>query len=368
MNTLINPLLFHSFKTGHLLLNNRIIMAPMTRSRAIDNMPGELERIYYTQRATAGLIITEGTAPSPAGLGYSRTPGIYSSGQAAAWKKVTGSVHQQGGKIFVQLMHVGRIAHPDNMPAGTRIIAPSAIAPRVQMWTDQSGMQPIPAPAEMSSADIKDTIHAYAEAAGLAIEAGFDGVEIHGANGYLPEQFLNPHSNTRTDEYGGTLEKRSQFLLELTEAVTNKIGKEKTGVRLSPYSTYNDMPEYDETYSLYQYLFAGLNKLSPAYLHIVEASARAKEEGVDLLKKIRQTFSGTIIANGGYTPEKASEAITAGQADLVSFGSSFIANPDLPYRMQHGIPLAAPDPSLFFSPGEKGYIDYPSAPTALQAE
>jgi len=340
-------------------------MAPMTRSRATGNTPGELHVEYYTQRAGAGLIITEGTSPSANGIGYARTPGIFSAGQAEAWKKVTGPIHQQGGKIFVQLMHVGRIAHPHNMIGGTSILAPSAVTPDVQMWTDQAGLQAVPTPKAMNADELQQIINDYVNAAGLALEAGFDGIEIHAANGYLPEQFLNARTNTRTDDYGGSSENRNRFALELVRQISNRIGRERTGIRISPFSTYNDMPVYDEVTEQYEHLALKLNELSPAYIHVVEYAARGHEEGRNLLKSIRTLFNGVLIANGGYTLQMAMEKLEKGEADLISFGTPFISNPDLPYRLKHQLPLTGPNAELFYTPGEKGYTDYPVAENQL---
>ncbi|MDJ1503084.1 alkene reductase [Xanthocytophaga agilis] len=354
MQHLFEPISFHG-----ITLSNRIVMAPMTRSRAIGSIPNDLMATYYTQRVSAGLIITEGVSPSPNGLGYARIPGIYTNEQIEGWKKTTKSVHQQNGKIFIQFMHVGRIAHPANMPEKSKILAPSAIAAQGQMWTDTQGMQPFPVPIAMSQSEVAETIQEFAQAAENAIRAGFDGVELHGANGYLLEQFLNPYTNTRNDSYGGSIENRCRFVLEVTQAVISRVGKDKVGVRISPFSTFNDMPAYSETVATYDYLSQEFNKLDIAYLHVVEYAARATEEGQQLSKTIRNNFKGTLVLNGGYTGTKAEEAITTKQADLVSFGSAFIANPDLPYRLQHGIPLAQPDSNTFYTADEKGYTDYP---------
>lgn len=358
MNPTIDHKLFQAAQLGTLQLNNRIVMAPMTRSRAINNQPGELETRYYAQRATAGLIITEGTAPSANGIGYSRTPGIYTTQQVNAWKAVTDRVHQQAGKIFVQLMHVGRVAHPFNLATGGKTLAPSSVPTVMDIWTDKAGLQPVPQPEAMTSAEVKQTIEEFADAAANAVEAGFDGIEIHAANGYLPEQFLNAHTNIREDQYGGNLENRNRFLLEVTAAIIARIGKEKTSVRISPFSNYNNMPSYEETSAQYELLIKELNKLQIVYMHVVEPAARATEEGKALLRSVRHLFNGIIIRNGEYTTEKAIEALETGQADLISFGAAFISNPDLPYRLRNELPLTAPDVNTFFAGAEKGYIDY----------
>lgn len=353
-----NVNLFEPVVLNGIQLNNRIVMAPMTRSRAIGAIPNELMATYYGQRATAGLTIVEGTAPSPNGLGYARTPGIFNKEQVDGWKKVTKAVHDEGGKIFAQLMHVGRIAHIANMPEGARTLAPSAVKPNVMMWTDALGMQPIETPAAMTLADIQNVIQEFVQGARNAINAGFDGVELHGANGYLLEQFLNPHSNTRTDQYGGSTEKRIRFVVELATAVAHAIGKGKTAVRISPYGTFNDMPAYDDTFRTYDLLTHELQKLDIVYLHVIDIAARASAEGLQLLKTIRKNFTNSLILNGGYDKERAVQALQMDGADLVSFGSKFIANPDLPYRLQNDIALSSPDVNTFYTPGAVGYTDY----------
>jgi N-ethylmaleimide reductase len=356
--TLFEPLNFNGIE-----FTNSIVMAPMTRSRAIGTIPNNLMASYYAQRATAGLIITEGTAPTPTGLGYARTPGIFSPEQISGWKQITNVVHQKGGKIFIQLMHVGRIAHSANMPQGTRIIAPSAIASNGMMWTDSLGMQKEGIPAEMTLSDIQKTIEEFVQGAKNSIEAGFDGVELHGANGYLMEQFLNPHSNQRNDNYGASIENRSRFVLEVTKAVADAIGKEKVGLRISPYSTFNDMPVYNNIAETYSYLSNEISKLDILYLHLIDYAARASDEGIKLIKTIRNNFNNLLILNGGYTKERADRALNEDSADLISFGSSFLANPDLPYRFKNNIPLATPDSNTFYTAGEVGYTDYSFAGT-----
>jgi N-ethylmaleimide reductase len=348
--------LFGDINLNNIILSNRIVMAPMTRSRAIDHIPNDLMLTYYRQRASAGLIITEGVAPSPNGLGYARIPGAYTQDQVRAWEKVADAVHQQGGKIFMQLMHVGRIAHIANMPAGAKILAPSAIAAKGDMWTDTEGMQPFGTPVEMSKEEVQVTIDEFVTAAKNAMEAGFDGVELHGANGYLLEQFLNPHSNQRNDEYGGSVENRIRFVAEVTNQVAAAIGKEHVGIRLSPYNQYNDQQMYDETFETYDKLSREIQQAGISYIHLIDYACR--QHSPELIDNIRQNFSGAYILNGGYTLERANEVLESGQADLVSFGAPFISNPDLPYRLQKNLPLAQPDPALFFTAGEEGYINY----------
>jgi N-ethylmaleimide reductase len=316
---------------------------------------------YYGQRATAGLIVTEGTSPSPNGLGYARIPGLFSKEQADAWRKVTTAVHAQGGHIVVQLMHTGRVSHPLNMPDGTRILAPSAVGMSGAMWTDQQAMQPYPVPAAMTEADIRQAIGEFAASAALAIEAGFDGVEIHGANGYLVDQFLNTASNQRTDEWGGSIENRARFALEVARAVATRIGGSRTGIRLSPFGVFNDMQPDALTEALYEHLARELSKLGLAYIHMVDHSAMgAPAVPASVKEKVRNAFLGAVILSGGYDRAKAEADLAAGKGELVAFGRPFLANPDLVARLENGVPLAQPDPSKFYTPGEAGYSDYTS--------
>jgi N-ethylmaleimide reductase len=353
--------LFTSYKLGNIELKNRFVMSPMTRSRAIGNIPNDLMAEYYGQRSGAGLIITEGIAPSPNGLGYSRIPGIFSAAQVDGWKKVTASAHKGGAKIFAQFMHTGRIGHPLNLPQEARVIAPSAVKPAGQMWTDQKQLQDFPVPEEMSLNDLRNTKKEFVEAAKNAIKAGFDGVELHGANGYLLEQFLSPVSNIRTDNYGGTIENRCHFVLEVAADVIEAIGKEKTGIRLSPYGVASDMPNYPEIDATYKYLTEKLNKLGIAYIHLVDHSAMgAPPVPAELKKQIRAIFKNTLILSGGYDPERAEADLEKGLGDLVAFGRPFINNPDLVERVMNGLPLSKElHFDLFYTPGEKGYTDYP---------
>ncbi|WP_394843162.1 alkene reductase [Pendulispora brunnea] len=347
--------LFSPFRLGPLQLANRVAMAPMTRSRAEGSLPNELHRDYYVQRASAGLIITEGTAPSPNALGYARIPGLFSAEHVARWRKVTEGVHAAGGKIIAQLMHVGRIAHALNLPENARVVAPSAVRAEGQMYTDQQGLQPHPTPEAMSASDLHEARDEYRSAAMRAIEAGFDGVELHGANGYLLEQFLHPHTNRRTDEYGGSVERRIRFVAETIEVTAAAIGAERLAIRLSPYSTYNDLPQHDMVEAQYLALAGKLRGL--LYVHLV----RAARDGFDALASdIRRAYGGPIILNAGFDAASAQSAIDAGQADMVSFGRPFIANPDLVLRMQKGAELAVPDHAKFYTPGANGYTDYPS--------
>jgi N-ethylmaleimide reductase len=353
--------LFTPTHVGSISLKNRIVMAPMTRSRAIGNVPNDLMATYYGQRAEAGLIITEGTSPSPNGLGYSRIPGIFSPEQIEGWKKVTSTVHAKGGKIIIQLMHTGRISHSLNLPAGAHVLAPSAVKPAGQMWTDSQQMQDFPTPKAMTAEELKQTQTEYVTAAKNAIAAGFDGVELHGANGYLLEQFLSPISNIRTDAYGGSIENRARFVLEVAASVAQAIGKEKTGIRLSPYGVASDMPHYPEIDATYDYLSKELNKLDLAYIHIVDHSAMgAPAVPLSIKQTIRNNFKNTIILCGGYDKEKGEADLQKGLADLIAIGRPFINNPDLVNRMEHDLALSQVfHADLLYTPGEKGYSDYP---------
>jgi N-ethylmaleimide reductase len=356
-----NKKIFSSHKLGDTALANRIVMAPMTRSRAIDNLPNELMATYYSQRATAGVNITEGVSPSPNGLGYARIPGIFSKEQTQAWKKVTAAVHAKDGKIIIQLMHTGRIGHTLNLPEGARLVAPSAVVAPGQMWTDKEGMKDHPAPEVLTADELQATKQEYIQAARNAIEAGFDGIELHGANGYLLEQFLSPHSNVRTDAYGGTIENRSRFVLEVAKEVSQEIGKEKVGIRLSPYGVFNDMPHYPEIDATYAYLADELNKIGVAHVHLVDHSGGgAPEVPIKIKKEIRERFKNTLILSGGYNLNRAEEDLSSQLGDLVAFGRPFISNPDLVNRLINQYPLnLLPDAATFYTPGEKGYIDYP---------
>lgn len=353
--------IFEPYDLHGIQLKNRIVMAPMTRSRAIDNVPNDLIATYYAQRAGAGLIVTEGTSPSPNGLGYSRIPGAYSEEQTAGWKKVTEAVHEKGGKIFMQLMHTGRVAHPLNLPAGAKHLAPSPIALEGEkMYTDQQGPQEYPVPNEMTKEEIKQTVQEYAQAAKNAIAAGFDGVELHGANGYLLEQFLSPATNQRTDEYGGNVENRLRFVLEVAEAVVAAIGGERTGIRVSPYGVFNGISIHDELDETYDILSKKLSDLGLVYLHVVDHSSQGAPEVPDSIKTtMRENFAQTFILSGGYDAERAEADLQAGKGDLVAMGRPWISNPDLIERIEADVELAQPKYDLFYTPGPEGYTDYP---------
>lgn len=353
-NTLFTPTTL-----GKLQLKNRIVMSPMTRSRAIGNIPNELMAAYYSLRAGAGLIITEGTSPSPNGLGYARIPGMYSDAQVQGWKLVTDAVHAKGGRIFIQLMHTGRVSHPANMATDAKILAPSAVALSGEMWTDTNGMQPYPVPSAMTEDEIANTIAEYANASKRALEAGFDGVEIHAANGYMIDQFLNTATNQRTDQWGGSVENRIRFAVEVAKATVAAIGAERVGMRISPYGAFNGTATDSKTDALYLRLVEELNNLGLVYIHVVDHSSMgAPEVSPELKAKLRANFKSKYILSGGYDAARANADLDAQKGDLVAFGRPFISNPDLVDKLQRGAALTPPDPATFYTPGEKGYIDY----------
>jgi N-ethylmaleimide reductase len=353
--------LFAKTTLGALTLQNHLVMAPMTRNRAIGNIPNELMAAYYAQRGSAGLIITEGTSPSPNGLGYPRIPGIFSTEQIAGWKLVTDAVHAKGAKIFIQLMHCGRIAHPLNLPAGARVLGPSAVAAAGDIYTDAEGMKQNALPQEMAEADIKAAIEEFAQAAKNAIIAGFDGIELHSANGYLLEQFIRPNSNQRTDSYGGSIENRARFVLEVTDAAIKAIGKDKVGIRLSPYGEFNDMPLYDAMEADYAYLAQQLNARGLLYIHLLDHSAMGAPQVPAAMKAtFRNAFKGTLILAGGYDAALAESDLAAGKCDLIAVARPFLANPDLVARWKVGAAVNVPDIDTFYKPGPKGYTDYPA--------
>ena len=343
-------------RTG-LTLRNRVAMAPMTRSRAIGNVPNALMADYYRQRAGAGLVITEGTAPSPEALGYARIPGLFDEAQRAGWAAIADAVHAGGARLFVQLMHAGRIGHPDNLPAGATLLGPSAVAAAGTIWTDANGPQPHPVPKAMDADDIARVRGAFADSAVLARAAGADGVELHAANGYLLAQFLNPRSNVRTDGYGGSAGNRRRFVLETVDATVGAIGAARVGIRLSPFNPYNDLEAgYDGERDEFLALVDALATRGLAYLHLGGGTVDDA-----LLAEVRARWTGTLIVNGGYDAARAEAVLEGGLADLVAFGAPFIANPDLPDRLRLGLPLAAPDPATFFSADARGYTDWPAA-------
>jgi N-ethylmaleimide reductase len=355
--------LFEPVTLGKLALKNRIVMAPMTRCRAVEsNTPNQLMAEYYAQRATAGLIITEGTSPSPNGTGYTRIPGLWAKHQVVGWKKVTDAVHGKNGRIFVQLMHTGRVGHALNLPAGAQVLAPSAVAAEGTMFTDAQGMQPHPVPHAMSEAEVWAAVDEYKLAAQNAMAAGFDGVELHGANGYLLEQFLSPHSNQREDSWGGSVDKRIGFVVEVAKQVTAAIGGGRVGIRLSPYGAAGGMKPYPEIDETYLALVARLAPYGLQYIHVVDHSSMGAPKVPEGIKQaLRRAWPRTFILAGGFDRTSAEAAIRDGKGDLVAFGRAFLANPDLVARMEGNLPLTAPDPSTFYTPEPKGYTDYPTA-------
>src|SRR5690554_1604747 len=352
MKKLLSP-----FMKGGLELKNHLVMAPMTRSRAIDNLPNALMETYCGQRTGAGLIVTEGTAPTPEALGYPRIPGIFSQQQVEAWKPITSKVHDAGTKIFLQLMHTGRIGHTDNLPKGVQLVGASDLKAIGQIFTDTKGLQDFSEPITLTAKGIENVVAGFVMASKNAIEAGFDGVEIHGANGYLLEQFLNPNVNTRTDEYSGSVENRSRFTLKVVQAVVDAIGKEKVGIRFSPFSKLGDLGPYEENEATdtYLWLAQNLNKLGIVYIHI----AVNAPIGEKTFLAIRNNFSGTIILSNGLTPETGEAALNAGFADLVAFGRSFLSNPDFAEKIKTGEALNPVNYAHLYTPGSVGYIDYP---------
>jgi len=352
--------LFDPISVGALRLANRIAMAPLTRNRAADgNVPTDLHATYYAQRASAGLIISEATQISPLGQGYLRTPGIHSPEQVAGWRKVTDAVHAAGGCMVLQLWHVGRVSHLSLLPEGEVPVAPSAIRADTKTFIE-SGFADVSEPRALRLDEIPAIVEDYRRAARNAMDAGFDGVEIHGANGYLIDQFLKDSSNRREDEYGGSIENRTRFLYEVAQAVTSEIGGDRTGLRLSPVSPANDAYDSDP-----QALFGrAVERLAPfglAYIHVIEGATQGPRDlkGFDFLA-LRKSFAGAWIANNGYDGAMAAAAIESGATDMVAFGRAFIANPDLPRRLREGAPLNEPDRDTFYGGGAEGYTDYPA--------
>jgi N-ethylmaleimide reductase len=360
MEDLAMSILFSKTVLDLLTLQNHLVMAPMTRCRATDNIPNQLMASYYAQRGSAGLIITEGTSPSPNGLGYPRIPGIFSRDQVEGWKLITDAVHAEGAKMFVQIMHCGRIAHPLNMPAGARVLAPSAVRAAGEMYTDAEGLKFHPEPEEMTEEDIKTTLAEFVQAANNAVTAGFDGIELHSANGYLLEQFIRPNSNQRIDSYGGPIENRARFVLEVAEAVIGAVGQDRVGIRLSPFGVFNDMPLYDAMEADYTYLAQQLNALGLVYIHLVDHSAMGAPPVPDAIKTtFRKLFNRTLILSGGYDAERAESDLAKGKCDLIAVGRPLLGNPDLLDRWRTGADENAPDMNTFYTPGPKGYTDYP---------
>ena len=356
----MSDLLFSEFKLGRVTLKNRVVMAPMTRSRSPGNVPADIVATYYGQRADAGLIITEGTSPSPDGLGYARIPGLFNDAQQEAWKKVTDTVHAAGGRIFVQLMHTGRVGHPLNLPTGARVLAPSAVALAGEMFTDAQGLLPHPVPEVMTEADIEKVIGEYVESAKRAVAAGFDGVELHGANGYLIEQFLNTASNHRTDAWGGSVEGRVHFAAEIARRVAAAIGGDRVGMRLSPAGGNGAMVTDPQTDAVYLQLARELKAAGLVYLHLVDHSAMGgPQPKPELTAGIRAAFGGTLILSGGFDGAKAEKALEDKRGELVAFGRPFMANPTLVKKLKTGQAVRAPNFKLAYTPGPEGYLDYP---------
>jgi N-ethylmaleimide reductase len=362
MNANAQPIdVLSPYRLGSLQLKNRMVMPPLTRSRAEQgNLPSALAATYYSQRAGAGLIITEATQTGPGGQGYIATPGIHSDAQRDGWKQVVDAVHAQGGVIFMQLWHVGRISHPDFL-SGELPVAPSAIAPRgVQTYTAQ-GLKDIPTPRALETGEIAGIVDEFRRGAQNAKDAGFDGVEVHGANGYLLDQFLEDGTNQRTDQYGGAVENRARLLFEVLEAVCSVWDSERVGVRLSPGGSFNDMCDChpEQTFG---FVVKRLSTLRLGYLHLIEpAQTQGEHPTADLSARFfRPLYSGTLIVAGGYTLERANDVLQARVADLVAFGQLFIANPDLPERFRLNAPLNTPDKQTFYGGDAHGYIDYPA--------
>ncbi|RQT17667.1 alkene reductase [Burkholderia contaminans] len=354
--------LFTPVRVGRYTLENRLVMAPMTRSRAaFDGTPGEWAAEYYAQRSSLGLIVSEGTQPSDDGQGYLTTPGIYTDAHVAGWKAISDRVHARGGRLFIQLMHVGRMSHPDNTPHHRQGVAPSAIAPNAQMFTVK-GMQDIPVPRALTTEEVRATVNDFRIAARRAIEAGADGVEIHGANGYLVQQFFAPNANTRTDVYGGSIENRARFAIEVATAIADEIGADRTAIRLSPGATLGGVDEGEQGPDLNRYLATELDRLGLAYLHVMHHGNEA------LLADLRARWNGTLILNRpGRTRDAIGTDVTSGLADLEAYGQMVLANPDFVTRVKTGAPMSDARRETFFGGDARGYVDYPALDGAAAA-
>jgi N-ethylmaleimide reductase len=353
--------IFSAFRLGPLQLPNRVVMAPMTRNRAgPGNVPTALNATYYAQRAGAGLIVSEATQISPQGVAYPGTPGIHSVEQVAGWKLVTNAVHGAGGRIFLQLWHVGRISHPSMQPGGALPVAPSAIAPTGQAWTT-NGMEAFVTPRALETEEIPGIVDDFRRGAVFARDAGFDGVELHGANGYLIDQFLRDSTNKRTDRYGGSAANRARFLIEVTQALIGEWGGERVGVRLSPTNPYNDIADSNPAVT-FSTATGELNRLGISYLHIVEPGPGDPVAAGEMpdIRFFRKIWRGPLIANKGYDLERANAVLRNGDADLVSFAALYLANPDLDERFRRGGPFNPPDRKTFYGGAAKGYTDYPA--------
>jgi N-ethylmaleimide reductase len=352
--------LFEPYKLGPITLPNRLVMAPLTRNRAVEGqVPGPLAADYYAQRASAGLLITEASQVSQQGQGYQDTPGIYSKEQVAAWRRITDRVHARGGRIFIQLWHVGRISHTSLQPHGGKPVAPSAIRAKVKtfvggVFTETSE------PRALELSEIAGIIDSFKRGAANAVAAGFDGVEIHGANGYLLDQFAKDGANKRTDAYGGSIENRARLMVEVAKAVSSEVGAQRTGIRIAPVTPANDISDSNPQ-PLFDHIVDRLNALKLIYIHVVEgATGGARDVAPFDYASLRQRFDGAYIANNGYDFELAESVLSANQADLIAFGKPFIANPDLVERLKRGAPLNVPDKATFYGGGAKGYTDYPT--------
>jgi N-ethylmaleimide reductase len=355
--------LFTPYTLGDLALSNRLVLAPMTRSRALaGNVPNPLAATYYVQRASAGLLISEGTQVSRQGVGYIRTPGIHSAAQVAGWKTITDAVHAAGGRIFAQLWHVGRVSHPD-FHDGHLPVAPSAIRGDGEAFTT-AGRQPLPTPRALTLDEIPGIVDQFRAAAANAKAAGFDGVELHGANGYLLDQFLRDSSNVRTDRYGGTRENRARFPLEVVDAVIDVWGAGRVGYKIAPYFSMFGMSDSNPV-DTFSYLAEALSRRGVLYLHVAEPRAGGPAHGPRITPILRRQFAGTVIVNGGYDRESGEAAVAAGAADLVAYGVLFLANPDLPERFRRNAPLNTPDTATFKMGEDKGYVDYPALEPVL---
>jgi N-ethylmaleimide reductase len=357
--------LFSPTTVGSMTLNNAIVMAPLTRSRALDGLvPGPLTVEYYRQRASAGLIIAEATQVNAMAQGYINTPGIYTEQQVSAWKKVTDSVHEAGGKMVVQLWHVGRISHSSLLPHGASPLSSSAVRANMKAYTTE-GMVDVSEPKAMTTEDIQSLIVDFTQAARHAISAGFDGVEIHAANNYLLEQFLRDSVNQRDDNYGGSIENRARLVIEIARSICDAIGADKVGIRLSPMTTFNDAQPDSQAQVLYEYVVTQMSALGLAYVHIIEGEtggARTPENAPFIFdyQALKACFTGTWMINNGVTRDEAITLVDAGEADLVSFGRLFIANPDLVYRLEHKLPMNELDVNGLYGGGAEGYTDYPT--------
>jgi N-ethylmaleimide reductase len=355
--------LFQPARIGDIEVANRVVMAPLTRSRADEaagDIPGSAINLeYYRQRSNAGLIISEGTQVSPVGKGYMATPGIYSDAQVEGWKSITRAVHEAGSRIVAQIWHVGRITHPA-LTGGTQPLAPSALAPQGVVAYTHQGKVEIPVPHELSTAEIAEVVQQFRRGAANAMRAGFDGVEIHGANGYLIDQFLRDGTNQRSDGYGGSVENRCRFALAVVDAVVAEIGAGRVGIRLSPVTPFNDIIDSDPQ-AVFGHLVQELDKRGIAFIHFIEGATGGSRDvpGFDYAWA-RQAFKGCYIANNGYDRAMAVEAVESGRADAVAFGRAYIANPDLVQRLKQDAAFNVPDPQTFYAPGPVGYTDYPT--------